>query len=145
VRRIDFSGNVTTRDKIIRREILLDEGDIFNNRLWELSILRLNQLGYFEALKAEESADIKRNTQTSTVDITLKVKERGKNTIGLNGGVSGIAGSFVGLKLCHEQLPGIGRHAFDQLPIGHAHAQRVNRFTEPYFLDFRCKSAWKPI
>ena len=49
VRRIDFSGNTTTRDKVIRREILLDEGDIFNNRLWELSILRLNQLGYFEA------------------------------------------------------------------------------------------------
>ena len=46
VRRIDFSGNTTTRDKVIRREILLDEGDIFNNRLWELSILRLNQLGY---------------------------------------------------------------------------------------------------
>jgi outer membrane protein insertion porin family len=65
VRRIDFSGNVTTRDKVIRREILLDEGDIFNNHLWELSILRLNQLGYFEQLKAEEAADIKRNTQTN--------------------------------------------------------------------------------
>jgi len=51
VRRIDFSGNVTTRDKVIRREILLDEGDIFNNHLWELSILRLNQLGYFRAVE----------------------------------------------------------------------------------------------
>ena len=51
VRRIDFSGNTTTRDKVIRRELLLDEGDMFNTRLWELSILRLNQLGYFEVLK----------------------------------------------------------------------------------------------
>ena len=49
VRRIDFSGNTTTRDKVIRREMLLDEGDIFNTRLWDLSILRLNQLGYFES------------------------------------------------------------------------------------------------
>ena len=40
VRRIDFSGNVTTRDKVIRRELLIDEGQIFNNHLWELSILR---------------------------------------------------------------------------------------------------------
>ena len=108
VRRIDFSGNVTTRDKVIRREILLDEGDIFNNRLWELSILRLNQLGYFEQLKAEEAADIKRNTQTNTVDITLKVKERGKNSIGLNGGVSGIAGSFVGLNYATNNFLGLG-------------------------------------
>ena len=53
MRRIDFSGNTTTRDKVIRRELLIDEGDIYNTRLWELSILRLNQLGYFETLKEE--------------------------------------------------------------------------------------------
>ncbi len=51
VRRIDFSGNTTTRDKVIRRELMVDEGDVFNTHLWELSILRLNQLGYFEVLK----------------------------------------------------------------------------------------------
>jgi len=50
VRRIDFSGNNTTRDKVIRRELLIDEGDMFNSRLWDVSILRLNQLGYFEPL-----------------------------------------------------------------------------------------------
>ena len=108
VRRIDFAGNTTTRDKVIRREILLDEGDIFNSRLWELSLLRLNQLGYFEVLKEGEAADIKRNTQSSTVDITLKVKERGKNSIGLTGGISGIAGSFVGLNYSTNNFLGLG-------------------------------------
>jgi len=34
-----ISGNTTTRDKVIRREILLDEGDIFNSELWDYSIL----------------------------------------------------------------------------------------------------------
>ena len=53
IRRIDFSGNTTTRDKVIRRELLLDEGDMFNSNLWDVSILRLNQLGYFEPLKKE--------------------------------------------------------------------------------------------
>src|SRR4030095_1442861 len=38
VRRIDFSGNTTTRDKVIRRELLIDEGDVFNTRMWEVSI-----------------------------------------------------------------------------------------------------------
>ena len=135
VRRIDFSGNATTRDKVIRREIMLDEGDIFNNRLWELSILRLNQLGYFEALKAEESADIKRNTQTSTVDITLKVKERGKNTIGLNGGVSGIAGSFVGLNYATNNFLGLGETLSINSQLGTRMRSVSTGFTEPYFLD----------
>jgi outer membrane protein insertion porin family len=57
IRRIDFSGNTTTRDKVIRREILLDEGDMFNTELWDYSVLRLNQLGYFEMLKKEEAAE----------------------------------------------------------------------------------------
>ncbi|HET8547999.1 MAG TPA: outer membrane protein assembly factor BamA, partial [Bryobacteraceae bacterium] len=77
IRRIDFSGNTTTRDKVIRRELLVDEGDMFNTRMWEVSILRLNQLGYFEQMKAEEAATISRDPKTNTVDITLKVKERG--------------------------------------------------------------------
>jgi len=135
VRRIDFSGNVTTRDKVIRREILLDEGDIFNNRLWELSILRLNQLGYFEQLKAEEAADIKRNTQNNTVDITLKVRERGKNSIGLNGGVSGIAGSFVGLNYSTNNFLGLGETLSLEGQVGTRLSSISAGFTEPYFLD----------
>jgi outer membrane protein insertion porin family len=135
VRRIDFSGNVTTRDKVIRREILLDEGDIFNNRLWELSILRLNQLGYFEQLKAEEAGDIKRNTQNNTVDITLKVRERGKNSIGLNGGVSGIAGSFVGLNYSTNNFLGLGETLSLNGSLGTRMSSVSAGFTEPYFLD----------
>src|SRR5579863_5448332 len=108
VRRIDFSGNTTTRDKVIRRELLIDEGDVFNTRMWELSLLRLNQLGYFEVLKEDQSANIKRNTETDTVDITLRVKERGKNTIQLSGGVSGISGSFVGASYSTNNFLGLG-------------------------------------
>jgi len=135
VRRIDFAGNTTTRDKVIRREILLDEGDIFNNRLWELSVLRLNQLGYFEALKAEEAATIQRNTQSNTVDITLKVKERGKNSIGLNGGVSGIAGSFVGFNYSTNNFLGLGETLSIESQLGSRLRDVSFGFTEPYFLD----------
>ena len=128
VRRIDFSGNTTTRDKVIRREMLIDEGQIFNNRLWELSILRLNQLGYFEPLKAEEAADIKRDTKTNTVDLTLKVKERGKNSIQLNGGVSGISGSFIGFSYSTNNFLGLGETLEPQLAVGHAIARSAVRF-----------------
>ncbi len=108
VRRIDFSGNTTTRDKVIRRQLLVDEGEVFNKALWEVSILRLNQLGYFEVLKEADATTYSEDTKNNTVDITLKVKERAKNSIQLQGGVSGISGSFVGLSYSTNNFLGQG-------------------------------------
>ncbi|MGA8577182.1 MAG: outer membrane protein assembly factor BamA, partial [Bryobacteraceae bacterium] len=135
IRRIDFAGNTTTRDRVIRREILLDEGDMFNTQLWDLSILRLNQLGYFEMLKKEEAADIKTNPGTDTVDITLKVKEKGKNTIGLNGGVSGIAGSFLGANYSTNNFLGLGETLSLNGQLGTRMQSATFGFTEPYLFD----------
>ena len=135
VRRIDFAGNTTTRDKVIRREILIDEGDIFNSSLWDISILRLNQLGYFEALKKEDAADIHKNIGSNTVDITLKVKERGKNSIGLNGGVSGISGTFIGLNYSTNNFLGLGETLTLGTQLGTFQRNVTLGFTEPYFMD----------
>ena len=135
VRRIDFVGNTTTRDKVIRRESLLDEGDIFNSNLLDLTLLRLNQLGYFEPLKKEDAIDIKRNPQGDTVDITLKVKERGKNSIGLNGGVSGIAGTFVGFNYSTNNFLGMGETLSLNAQVGTIQDNVSLGFTEPFFMD----------
>jgi len=135
VRRIDFSGNTTTRDKVIRRELLIDEGDMFNTRLWEVSILRLNQLGYFEVLKEEEAAEIRRDTKTNTVDITLKVKERGKNSVQMTGGVSGIAGSFLGFGYATNNFLGLGETLSIDAQVGTRLKNVTFGFTEPYLFD----------
>ncbi len=135
VRRIDFSGNTTTRDKIIRRQLLIDEGDVFNQHLWEMSILKLNQLGYFEPLKSGESEDIKRDTKDNTVDITLKVKERGKNSVQLNGGVSAIAGSFIGFSYSTNNFLGLGETLSLNTQLGTVMRSATLGFTEPYLFD----------
>ncbi|MBM3793753.1 MAG: outer membrane protein assembly factor BamA [Acidobacteria bacterium] len=135
LRRLDFQGNTTTRDKVIRREILLDEGQVYNTRYWELSLLRLNQLGYFEVLKENEAADIKRDTKTNTVDITLKVKERGKNSVQLNGGVSGIAGSFIGFGYSTNNFLGLGETLSLDAQLGDRIRNITLGFTEPYLFD----------
>ena len=57
VSRIEFQGNTITRDRVIRRELLLDEGQVYNSQLWEYSLLRLNQLEYFEPLKVEQDSE----------------------------------------------------------------------------------------
>ncbi len=135
VRRIDFAGNTTTRDKVIRREILLDEGDLFNSRLWEVSLLRLNQLGYFEVLKEAEAANITRDTKNNTVDITLKVKERGKNSVQMSGGVSGIAGTFISFGYSTNNFLGLGETLSLDTQLGDRIRSATFGFTEPYFLD----------
>src|SRR5262249_11606659 len=78
VRRIEFQGNTTTPDEVIRRELAIEEGQIYNSRLWKLSLLRLNQLGYFEPLKQDDpnTTDLKLDEKNGNVDLTLKVKEK---------------------------------------------------------------------
>jgi outer membrane protein insertion porin family len=135
VRRIDFLGNSTTRDKVIRRELLLDEGDVFNSQLWEVSLLRLNQLGYFEVLKENEAVTMTRDSARNTVDLTLRVKERGKNSVQLNGGVSGIAGSFVGFGYSTNNFLGLGETLSINSQIGDRVRDVTFGFTEPYLFD----------
>ena len=81
----------------------------------DASILRLNQLGYFEEIK-EEDAKVEQNPNEPKVNLTMKVQEKGRNTIGFNGGVSGIGGSFLG---------GTGACGFEGecATAGHSHGQ----------------------
>jgi outer membrane protein insertion porin family len=134
VRRIEFRGNTTTRDKVIRRELLLDEGSLFNDHLWELSILRLNQLGFFNEIK-KENADLKRDVKAGTVDINLKVKEKGKQSISFSGGVSGLAGSFLGLAYQTNNFLGLGETLTFSANFGSIQRSLLFGFTEPYLLD----------
>ena len=135
VRRIEFQGNTTTRDKVIRRELALEEGQIYNSQLWEFSLLRLNQLNYFEPLKVEQDSDVKQNAQDGTIDLTLKVKEKGKNSIGLQGGVSGLAGSFIGINYETNNFLGLGETLSVSANLGNLQRSILFGFTEPYAFD----------
>ena len=134
VRRIEFSGNTGTRDKVIRRELLLSEGDLFRNNLWEVSLLRLNQLDYFDPVKAE-NAEIKRNVKQGTVDILLKLKEKGRQSISLTGGVSGLAGSYIGLSYQTNNFLGLGETLSLSAQVGNLQRSATFGFTEPYLFD----------
>ena len=137
VRRIEFQGNTTTRDKVIRREIVLEEGQVYDQRLWELSLLRLNQLGYFEQLKPDDPNVTERtlDEKNGYVDLTLKVREKGKNSIGLNGGVSGLSGAFIGLSYSTNNFLGLGETLTIQANIGNLQRNITLGFTQPYLFD----------
>ena len=137
VRRIEFVGNTTTRDKVIRRELALEEGGVYNSRLWELSVLRLNQLSYFDQLKPEDPnvTEKKLDEKNGQVDLTLKVHEKGKNSIGLNGGVSGLEGAFIGLNYSTNNFLGRGETLQVQISLGNLARSVMFGFTQPYMFD----------
>ena len=92
----------------------------------------LNQLQYFQPLKPEQDSEIKQNVQDGTVDITLKVKEKGKNSIGLTGGVSGLAGAFIGINYTTNNLFGKGESLSLEFQIGQYQRNETLSFTQPY-------------
>ena len=132
ISRIEFSGNTITRDKVIRREILVEEGQVYNSRLVDLSLLRLNQLNYFDTLKTEDSVETRQNADAGTVDLLLKLKEKGKNSIGLNGGISGLSGSFIGLNYETNNFLGLGETLNVTANIGDLSRTLSLGFNEPY-------------
>ena len=132
VSRIEFQGNTITRDRVIRRELLLDEGSVYNSQLWEYSLLRLNQLEYFEPLKVDQDSEAHQDPDAGTVELLLKVKEKGKNSIGMNGGVSGNQGAFVGLNYQTNNFLGLGETLSVQANLGSINRQFLFGFTQPY-------------
>jgi outer membrane protein insertion porin family len=133
VSRIEFSGNTVTRDKVIRRELQLEEGQVYNSRLWEFSLIRLNQLDYFDPLRVDQDSETHQNGDDGTVDLLLKVHEKGKNSIGLNGGISGLSGSFLGVNYQTNNFLGLGETLSVMANIGNLARNLSFGFTEPYF------------
>jgi outer membrane protein insertion porin family len=133
LRRLEFIGNTFTRDVVLRREVLLNEGDIYDQTRFEYSILRLNQLGYFEPIDEKRDADFRTNEEEGLVDVNVKVSERGRQQISFNGGISGVGGSFFGLEYSTNNLLGRGESLSFQLAYGNRQQSFQFSFTEPYF------------
>ncbi|MGH9616385.1 MAG: outer membrane protein assembly factor BamA [Acidobacteriaceae bacterium] len=132
VSRIEFRGNTTTRDSVIRRELLLEEGQVYNSHLWEMSLLRLNQLSYFNPLKVDQDSETQQNADNGTVNLLLNVKEKGKNSIGLNGGFSGLSGAFIGLNYQTNNFLGLGESLTLQAALGDLQRNMTFGMTVPY-------------
>ena len=132
LRRLEFTGNTFTRDNVLRREVLINEGDIYNQNYFEFSITRLNQLGYFNPIDKDKDADYRTNEEEGLVDVTVKVAEKGRQQISFNGGISGIGGSFFGLDYSTNNLFGRGENLSLNVAAGNRQRSFQFSFTEPY-------------
>ncbi len=135
LRRLEFTGNTFTRDKVLRREVLVNEGDIYNQNFVEISVARLNQTGYFDPIDKDQDLEIRTDADQGDVDLIVKVKEKGRQQIQFNGGVAGIGGSFFGLEYSTNNL--LGRGEILSFNVGFGNRQQNLQFTyqNPYFRD----------
>jgi outer membrane protein insertion porin family len=134
VGQIHFTGNETTRDKVIRREVYLNEGDVFNTEALKFSVRRINQLGYFKEMKEAPGLAPSRRGDDK-IDVTFKLEEQNRNQFQFGGGVSGTEGTFLSASFSTANFLGLG----ETLALSAQTGQRSRNYqvtvSEPYFLD----------
>jgi outer membrane protein insertion porin family len=130
--RLEFQGNNNTKDKVLRREIFLDEGGIMDMETFKQSIYKLGQLGYF---KVNDNPDFKVNQEKKTVDVTVKGTEEGKNDVQFGGGYSEGTGFFIQTQFSTRNFLGEG----ENLGVSFQRGNRQNfyslSYTDPWFRD----------
>jgi outer membrane protein insertion porin family len=137
VNRITFTGNTTTRDNVIRREVRLLEGRPFDTEALKYSVKRLNQLGYFKTLEGNEK-DLKVDKvpdKDGYVDVTLKLEEQNRNQLTFGAGVSQYEGVFGQLSFQTANFLGRGESLTLSLQAGDRAQNYQLAFTEPFLFD----------
>src|SRR5437660_12029610 len=115
----------------------MNEGDIYNQNTFEFSVIRLTQQGYFNPIDKDKDVDFRTNEEEGTVDVTVKVAEKGRQQISFNGGVSGIGGSCFGLDYSTNNLFGPGEALPMNLAAGNRQGSAQFSFTEAHIIQRR--------
>jgi outer membrane protein insertion porin family len=136
INRIIFTGNTTTRDNVIRRELRLAEGAVFNTEALKYSIKRLNQLGYFKPLEGGKDVNVeKAQNETNKVDVKMKLEEQNRNQLTFGAGVSEFEGVFGQLSFQTANFLGRGESLTLSLQTGSRAQNYSLSFTEPFLFD----------
>lgn len=130
--RINVKGNSRTRDKVVRREMRIVEGELYNETRRRESLENIKRLGYFEEVVFNTKAPA---GQPDIMDIDVVVKERNTGVIQLGAGYSNYGGFLLNGQINQINLFGKGQRL--GLSIDYSKAQSVFNlsFTEPYFRD----------
>jgi outer membrane protein insertion porin family len=134
VGRILFTGNDTTRDKVIRREVSMNEGDVFDTEALKHSIRRINQLGYFKPMDGVPELHPSELGQ-DRIDVTFKVQEQNRTQFTFGGGVSGLEGAFLNATFQTANFLGLGETFQASAQNGKRTKNYQLALTEPYLFD----------
>lgn len=131
--RINVRGNSRTRDKVIRREMKISEGELFNNTNLEVSKRRIMALGYFENVVVST----KRGSSDEFVEVNVEVTERPTGTFQIGAGFSSVENFIAQAQVSQNNLFGRGQTLALQAQVSSLRQLFLLRFVEPYLLDSR--------
>jgi len=131
IERIDITGNTRTKDKVIRREFRLAEGDAFNAATVRRSRQRLQDLGYFNSVQVQPSP----GSASDRAILNTVVDEKATGELTLGGGYSTDSGALVNVGLRERNLIGTGIDGSINGVLAQRRSQIDLSITDPYFLD----------
>ena len=141
IARISISGNTITRDKVIRRQLSIVEGDLYSSSKLKNSYAGLNQLRYFEEVdfQTEKAPDNK-------MDINIRVKEKNTGMFMVGAGYSAVDQAVIMAQVVQQNFLGYGQTLSLKASLGSTTNNYELSFTEPWLFDLPlwCKAdIWK--
>lgn len=133
VRRINIKGNTRTKDKVVRREFKIKEGDAFNASKLRRSKQRVTDLDYFSNVDLQ-TISVPGNSSLVDVDMDLKEKSTGAFNIGI--GWSSYDGMMFETGIQERNILGTGNIANLNVMLSQRETQYTIGLTDPYFMDY---------
>jgi outer membrane protein insertion porin family len=130
VERINVSGNETTIDEVIRREMKLAEGDAFNQDLLKKSEQNLKDLDYFDKVSVTNAP----GSEPDKTIVDVKVTEKSTGEVSVGAGYSGLDGAFAQFNIRQRNLFGEGKDLSFGAEISSYYQQLNISYTQPYLL-----------
>ena len=131
INRINIVGNTQTLDRVIRRELRINEGDAFNRVLLDRSRNRVRALGYFKDVEVTELP----TADPDQIDVDLKVTEQPTGEMSFSAGFSSSESFLVDVSVAQRNVLGRGQSASARVSTSALQQILDLQFTEPRFLD----------
>lgn len=133
VENIIIIGNTKTKEKVIRREVLIKEGEVFNSFKVELTRQKITNLGYFKFV----NIDVRPGSASDKANLIIEVEEQSTGTVSLGGGYGTAAGFSIFADLSERNLFGNGQTIGTKIEYGPNKSSMTINFIEPWLFDYR--------
>jgi len=131
---ITIKGNTKTRDKVVRRELKIREGEKYNGTALRQSKEFVNRLGFFEKGSVIFNT-VSPKDRDDVLDVEITVKERNTGQISLGAGYSTSGGAFMNASISQNNFRGLGQTLSFGLTLAGNQKSFNLSFTEPYLFD----------
>ncbi|MGM0597722.1 MAG: outer membrane protein assembly factor BamA, partial [Myxococcota bacterium] len=131
IERIEIQGNTSTRDKVIRREMIINEGDLFSVTRLDISKKRIKRLGYFKDIEIKQ----KKGSDTDKIRVIVKIQERSTGTFNIGAGFSTVENFIAQAQITQRNFLGRGQTLMLRAALSSLRQYFTLQFTEPHFFD----------